>query len=126
LSCRCLIRFLSSAVLGTGLRGSGGVARCQFRSAVRGRSDFSGTGLVTGYMVRRQLTKFLTTFAVALATGTAAFAQAADPPETDTATPPAAAAGAPQSTRHHALSLVDKPKFGADFKHFDWVNPDAP
>jgi microcin C transport system substrate-binding protein len=25
-----------------------------------------------------------------------------------------------------ALSLVDKPKYGPDFKHFDWVNPDAP
>jgi microcin C transport system substrate-binding protein len=28
--------------------------------------------------------------------------------------------------RVHALSLVDKVKFGPDFKHFDWVNPDAP
>jgi microcin C transport system substrate-binding protein len=28
--------------------------------------------------------------------------------------------------RHHALSLVGAPKFGPDFKHFDWVNPDAP
>ncbi len=28
--------------------------------------------------------------------------------------------------RHHALSLVGEPKFGPDFKHFDWVNPDAP
>jgi microcin C transport system substrate-binding protein len=28
--------------------------------------------------------------------------------------------------RLHALSLVEKVKFGADFKHFDWVNPDAP
>ncbi len=28
--------------------------------------------------------------------------------------------------RHHALSLVGEPKFGADFKAFDWVNPDAP
>ncbi|HXF53646.1 MAG TPA: extracellular solute-binding protein [Hyphomicrobiaceae bacterium] len=31
---------------------------------------------------------------------------------------------APQ--RHHALSLVEPPRFGPDFKHFDWVNPDAP
>lgn len=30
------------------------------------------------------------------------------------------------SKRHHALSLVGEPKFGPDFKHFDWVNPDAP
>ncbi len=28
--------------------------------------------------------------------------------------------------RHHALSLVGTPKFGPDFKHFDWVNPNAP
>ncbi len=27
---------------------------------------------------------------------------------------------------HHALSLVKPPKYGPDFKHFDWVNPDAP
>ena len=29
-------------------------------------------------------------------------------------------------TRHHALSLIDAPKYPADFKNFDWVNPDAP
>jgi len=28
--------------------------------------------------------------------------------------------------KHHALSLVGKPKYGPDFEHFDWVNPDAP
>ncbi len=28
--------------------------------------------------------------------------------------------------RHHALSLIGEPKFGPDFKNFDWVNPDAP
>lgn len=28
--------------------------------------------------------------------------------------------------RHHALSLIGTPKYGPDFKHFDWVNPDAP
>ena len=28
--------------------------------------------------------------------------------------------------RHHALSLIGDPKYGPDFKHFDWVNPDAP
>ena len=27
---------------------------------------------------------------------------------------------------HHALSLVGKPKAPADFKHFEWVKPDAP
>lgn len=28
--------------------------------------------------------------------------------------------------KRHALSLVGKPKFGPDFEHFDWVNPNAP
>ena len=28
--------------------------------------------------------------------------------------------------RHHALSLIGEPAYGPDFKHFDWVNPDAP
>lgn len=27
---------------------------------------------------------------------------------------------------HHALSLVDKPQYPADFTHFKWVNPEAP
>ena len=26
----------------------------------------------------------------------------------------------------HALSLLASPKYGPDFKHFDYVNPDAP
>ena len=34
------------------------------------------------------------------------------------------AQGAPQ--RHHAVSLIGTPKYPADFKHFDYVNPDAP
>ncbi len=29
-------------------------------------------------------------------------------------------------TKHHALSLVGEVRFPADFKNFDWVNPDAP
>ena len=29
-------------------------------------------------------------------------------------------------TKQHALSLVGAPKFGPDFQHFDWVNPNAP
>jgi microcin C transport system substrate-binding protein len=37
---------------------------------------------------------------------------------------PIAAADAP--VKRHALSLVGTPKFAPDFKHFDWVNPDAP
>lgn len=28
--------------------------------------------------------------------------------------------------KHHALSLIGEPKYPADFKNFDWVNPDAP
>jgi len=27
---------------------------------------------------------------------------------------------------HHALSLIGTPQYPPDFKHFDWVNPDAP
>ncbi len=38
--------------------------------------------------------------------------------------PVATASEAPN--KHHALSLVGKPAYGPDFKHFDWVNPDAP
>lgn len=40
--------------------------------------------------------------------------------------PSATAPAAPAEIRHHALSLVGEPKFGADFKNFDWANPDAP
>ncbi len=29
-------------------------------------------------------------------------------------------------TKVHALSLLDAPKYGPDFKHLDYVNPDAP
>ena len=28
--------------------------------------------------------------------------------------------------KHHALSLIGEPQYKADFKHFDFVNPDAP
>jgi microcin C transport system substrate-binding protein len=31
-----------------------------------------------------------------------------------------------QDVKRHALSLIDQPKYPADFKHFKWVNPDAP
>jgi microcin C transport system substrate-binding protein len=37
-----------------------------------------------------------------------------------------APASATDQKRHHALSLVGEPKMPADFKHFDWVNPNAP
>jgi microcin C transport system substrate-binding protein len=39
---------------------------------------------------------------------------------------PFAAADAGSAEKHHALSLVGEPAYGPDFKHFDWVNPDAP
>jgi microcin C transport system substrate-binding protein len=35
-------------------------------------------------------------------------------------------ATAAQAQRHHALSAIGTPRFGPDFTHFDWVNPDAP
>lgn len=31
-----------------------------------------------------------------------------------------------QDSRRHALSMVGEPKYPADFKHFNWVNPEAP
>ncbi len=44
----------------------------------------------------------------------------------ETPKPAAAAAKADELPCRHALSLVTDPKYPADFKHFDWVNPDAP
>lgn len=38
----------------------------------------------------------------------------------------AAAAPAGAGECRHALSLIGAPKMPPDFKHFDWVNPDAP
>jgi len=35
-------------------------------------------------------------------------------------------AQADESQCHTAISLIGDPKYGPDFKHFDWVNPDAP
>lgn len=35
-------------------------------------------------------------------------------------------ARADESQCHNAISLVGAPKYGPDFKNFDWVNPDAP
>ena len=39
---------------------------------------------------------------------------------------PAVAESDRESPRLHALSLIGEPRHGPDFKHFDWVNPDAP
>lgn len=36
------------------------------------------------------------------------------------------AAGAQAQEKLHALSLIGAPKYAADFKHFDYVNPNAP
>ena len=45
----------------------------------------------------------------------------------DAGTPEVAATQAQQAPiRRHAVSLIGEPKFKADFKHFDWVNPNAP
>src|SRR5690606_26981464 len=35
-------------------------------------------------------------------------------------------ARADESQCRPALSLIGDPKYGPDFQHFDWVNPDAP
>ena len=40
--------------------------------------------------------------------------------------PSIAAAVSDSSKKHHALSLIGAPAHGPDFKHFKWVNPDAP
>src|SRR3990172_968959 len=32
----------------------------------------------------------------------------------------------PKVTTHHALSLMDAPKYGPDFTQLDYVNPNAP
>lgn len=53
-------------------------------------------------------------------------APAAPPPDAAVQAPVPAPAEAAAPVRHHALSLIGEPRFPADFKHFDWVNPDAP
>jgi microcin C transport system substrate-binding protein len=39
---------------------------------------------------------------------------------------PLAATASDFPTKRHALSLIGEPQYGPDFKHFKWVNPDAP
>jgi len=72
-------------------------------------------------LVRRGLAAFGLAVVLAGLSGDSGRAQQPAP-----VAPAPAATPAAQQTRHHALSLVGKPKFGADFKHFDWVRPDAP
>jgi microcin C transport system substrate-binding protein len=42
------------------------------------------------------------------------------------ADPQSEAAPTAEAKRYHALSLVGDPKYGPDYTHFEWVNPDAP
>jgi len=44
----------------------------------------------------------------------------------ETAKPDAESPDTAGQKRQHALSLVGEPKYGPDYEHFDWVNPDAP
>jgi microcin C transport system substrate-binding protein len=37
-----------------------------------------------------------------------------------------AASGAPEPTKGPGIAMHGQPRYGADFKHFDYVNPDAP
>lgn len=89
------------------------------------------------YMVHRRSISSLSPFAAlamaAIFASSAALAQDAgapaptepvEPIPSAQTTPAAPEAGEP--VRRHALSLIGEPKFGPDFKHFDWVNPDAP
>jgi microcin C transport system substrate-binding protein len=70
--------------------------------------------------VRPFLFSLLAAALVLTALNAAAIAETQPPP----ANSAPAAAAAPK--RHHALSLVGDPKYGPDYDHFDWVNPNAP
>ena len=39
---------------------------------------------------------------------------------------PVAVEADPETPRRHAMSLIGEPRYGPDFKHFDWVDPQAP
>lgn len=69
---------------------------------------------------------FSSLFATALVSvpQTRTFAGEAQVPETTA--PAAQTSPAAGLKRHHALSLIGAPKYGVDFPHFEWVNPDAP
>ena len=78
------------------------------------------------YMVHRLSASFLsvlTALVMTAAAGSTAFAGGAGAAPAEPASPAPAAGEAP---RYHALSLIGEPRFGPDFRHFDWVNPDAP
>jgi microcin C transport system substrate-binding protein len=69
-------------------------------------------------ITRRHLLHSGAIAAIAPALGTAAGLSAIDPAEAQTATS--------EPAWRHALSLFGDVKYPADFKHFDYVNPDAP
>lgn len=71
--------------------------------------------------LRLELSSILLAALACLGTSFATLPLHAQEPE-----PGAAADDAPAQKRHHALSLVGEPAMPPDFKHFDWVNPDAP
>lgn len=75
--------------------------------------------------LRRRATTFLAVLATTAATFSGSVFAQAEAPASETPAQ-AAAPDASAPVRHHALSLIGEPKFGPDFKHFDWVNPDAP
>lgn len=98
---------------------------------------------VRDMVVRRAafLRSVLPALALAALSGTSTLAQDAGAPAAPApeqaapaapaveATPaPAAAPAEPAAElpKYRALSLIEDPKFPPDFKHFDWVNPDAP
>ena len=39
---------------------------------------------------------------------------------------PVEAVADPEASRRHALSAIGEPRYGPDFQHFDWVDPEAP
>lgn len=73
------------------------------------------TASAYGISTTGALSLALTLLMSAVGTIPATAQDAAKPPDT-----------AKVAHRHHALSLVGEPKMPADFKHFDWANPDAP
>ncbi|MDX2265735.1 MAG: extracellular solute-binding protein [Hyphomicrobiales bacterium] len=56
----------------------------------------------------------------------AAAETAPDAPPSQKAEPAPTEPAAPAPVRRHALSLIGEPKYGPDFQHFAYVNPNAP
>ncbi|WP_333794854.1 extracellular solute-binding protein [Hyphomicrobium sp.] len=85
-----------------------------YRHAIPSVSAFAGLAMAA----------IFASSALAQDAGTPQPAESAEPIPSAQTTPLTPEAGEP--VRRHALSLIGEPKFGLDFKHFDWVNPDAP